>query len=72
MHSESITVLTMKKVITLLAVIFASGMACYGALNSGNGLLKGRIFDNENNPLPGAVVILDDNSSYAVTDVDGY
>lgn len=62
----------MKKVITLLAVIFASGMACYGALNSGNGLLKGRIFDNENNPLPGAVVILDDNASYAVTDVDGF
>lgn len=43
-----------------------------GAENPKSGLLKGRILDNEHNPLPGAVVILDDNSHSAVTDADGF
>lgn len=43
-----------------------------GAENPKSGLLKGRILDNEQNPLPGAVVILDDNSRSAVTDADGF
>lgn len=37
-----------------------------------DGLLKGRILDNEKNPLPGAVVIIDENKQSVVTDIDGY
>ncbi len=36
------------------------------------GQLKGRILDNEKNPLPGAVVIIDSNKLSAVTDLDGF
>lgn len=33
--------------------------------------LEGRVVDNEHNPLPGAVVKVDDNRFTAVTDIDG-
>lgn len=32
--------------------ILATGMSIHGAENPATGLLKGRILDNENNPLP--------------------
>ncbi len=35
------------------------------------GPIKGRVFDNDRNPLPGAVVMLDDKRYAAVTDTDG-
>lgn len=36
------------------------------------GLLKGRVIDDEKNPLPGAVVAIDGNRQYAVADADGF
>jgi len=47
-------------------------MPIHAAENQNGALLKGRILDDENNPLPGAVVMLDDNSRSAVTDIDGF
>lgn len=52
--------------------ILATGMSIHGAENPATGLLKGRILDNENNPLPGAVVVLDNNTRSALTDADGF
>lgn len=52
--------------------VLSAGMAIQAAESPETGLLKGRIIDNEKNPLPGAVVILDDNSRSAITDVDGF
>lgn len=62
----------MKKEITFLMAILSMGMPIYGAESTSNGMLKGRILDNENNPLPGALVILDDNTRSVVTDIDGF
>lgn len=62
----------MKKVITLITGILFAVISVRGAGNPSVGLLKGRILDSEKNPLPGALVILDDNSCSAVTDADGF
>ncbi|OKY85397.1 MAG: TonB-dependent receptor [Bacteroidales bacterium 52_46] len=62
----------MKKVITSIMAVLSAGMAIQAAESPETGLLKGRILDDEKNPLPGAVVILDDNSRSAITDVDGF
>jgi len=35
-------------------------------------LVKGRVLDDERNPLPGAVVMVDGNSYSTVTDIDGF
>lgn len=50
----------------------ACGLNMVGADSPAIGLLKGRILDYEKNPLPGAVVVLDDNRQSAVTDADGF
>lgn len=52
--------------------MLAAGMALQGAETHSSGMLKGRILDNEKNPLPGAVVVLDNNSRSAVTDAEGF
>lgn len=52
--------------------MLAVSVSIFGTEVPSSGLLKGRILDNEKNPLPGAVVILDDNSHSAVTDIDGF
>lgn len=52
--------------------VLSAGMAIQAAESPETGLLKGRILDDEKNPLPGAVVILDDNSRSAITDADGF
>lgn len=56
---------------TFLAVL-ASGLTMFAADGSKSGYLKGRILDNEKNPLPGAVIIIDNNKQSAVTDYDGF
>lgn len=48
------------------------GMAIFAAEEMNQGLLKGHILDSEQNPLPGAVVIIDENKQSAVTDIDGF
>lgn len=50
----------------------ACGLNMVGADSPAIGLLKGRILDYEKNPLPGAVVVIDDNRQSAVTDADGF
>lgn len=35
-------------------------------------MLKGHIVDGDNNPLPGAVVVVDGNRYSAITDIDGF
>lgn len=50
----------------------ASGVTMVAAETQSEGYLNGRILDNEQNPLPGAVVILDNNKKSVITDVDGY
>lgn len=42
------------------------------AENQTGTLLKGRILDNEMNPLPGAVVRLDGDRHTAVSDAEGF
>lgn len=54
-----------------MAMLSAS-MTIQSAESLSAGMLKGRILDNEKNPLPGAVVLLDGNSRSAITDVDGF
>lgn len=52
--------------------MLATGISIYGADTPVTGMLKGRILDNENNPLPGAVVTIDGNSRSAVANADGF
>ena len=52
--------------------MLAISLTMQGADSSGSRLLKGRILDNEHNPLPGAVVILDGKAHSAVADADGF
>lgn len=60
------------KVKSVFTVFLASGLAMSAAEASTTGLLKGRILDDERNPLPGAVVMIDGNKQSAVTDIDGF
>ena len=53
-------------------VALASSLTIMAADSPKYGQLKGRILDNEKNPLPGAVVIIDSNKLSAVTDLDGF
>jgi len=62
----------MKKVMSLILGLQMSGLAVWAAGNPTDGLLKGRILDKEKNPLSGAVVILDSNRRFVVTDADGF
>lgn len=62
----------MIKRFTFLLAGVAAGIGAGGADLPAGSLLRGRILDNEKNPLPGAVVILDDNRRSAVTDADGF
>lgn len=52
--------------------MLAISLTMQGADSGGSRLLKGRILDNEHNPLPGAVVILDGKAHSAVADADGF
>lgn len=61
----------MKKVMSTLLVMLVSAMTLSASESTSAGQLKGRILDNENNPLPGAVVILDGDKQSAVTNLDG-
>lgn len=65
-------ILTVKKVITSILTVLSAGMVIQAAESPATGLLKGRILDDEKNPLPGAVVSLDDNSRSAITDAEGF
>lgn len=62
----------MKKVILLIFIVFAVFDCVRGEEMPSVALLKGRILDTENNPLPGALVCLDDNQRTAITDIDGF
>ena len=62
----------MKKVMSTFWVALASSLTIMAADSPKYGQLKGRILDNEKNPLPGAVVIIDSNKLSAVTDLDGF
>lgn len=62
----------MKKVMSTFLVALASSLTMMAADSPKYGQLKGRILDNEKNPLPGAVVIIDSNKLSAVTDLDGF
>lgn len=57
----------MKKVMSTFWVALASSLTIMAADSPQYGQLKGRILDNEKNPLPGAVVIIDGNKLSAVT-----
>lgn len=62
----------MKKVMSTFWVALASSLTIMAADSPKYGQLKGRILDNEKNPLPGAVVIIDSNKLSTVTDPDGF
>ena len=47
-------------------------MATLAANSANSGILKGRILDNEKKPLPGAVIVLDDNQQSIIADADGF
>ena len=53
-------------------VALVSGLTMLAADSPKYGLLKGRILDNEKNPLAGAVVVIDSDKLSAVTDLDGF
>ena len=62
----------MKKVMSTFMVALVSGLTMLAADSPKYGLLKGRILDNEKNPLAGAVVVIDSDKLSAVTDLDGF
>lgn len=72
MLSKIITTKTVKKVIILILIMLSVFHSMRGIENVAMGVLKGRILDRENNPLPGAFVSLDNNQRTAITDVDGF
>lgn len=47
-------------------------MATLAASSANSGILKGRILDNEEKPLPGAVIVLDGNQQSIIADADGF
>lgn len=58
----------MKKVMSTFMVALVSGLTMLAADSPKYGLLKGRILDNEKNPLAGAVVVIDsDKQSLTLT-----
>ena len=59
-----------KKVIFLLATLFIFN-CLHSEPTPATGTIQGKILDDENNPLPGAYVILDEAKITAVTDIDG-
>jgi len=61
-----------KKTIPLIIAILSATLTLQGADIHGSRMLKGRVLDNEMNPLPGAVVVLDDNSRSVVSDAEGF
>jgi TonB-dependent receptor len=61
-----------KKTVSFIALLLASGLTAMAAENQTGTLLKGRILDNEMNPLPGAVVRLDGDRHTAVSDAEGF
>ncbi len=60
----------MKKV-WFSALLTMTCIASWAADSFVAGPIKGRVLDHEHNPLPGAVVLMDDNRYSAVTDLDG-
>lgn len=72
MKTNPITTITVKKLMSTFLVTLVSGTAIFAAGSPEEGLIKGRILDNEGNPLPGAMVVLDSDRQSAVTDIDGY
>ena len=72
MRRKSKLSIRMKKDLSLLMVTLASGLTMLAADGQNEGYLKGRILDNEKNPLPGAVVVIDENKQSVITDVNGY
>lgn len=52
--------------------MFLPCMATLAASRANSGILKGRILDNEKKPLPGAVIVLDDNQQSIIADADGF
>ncbi len=57
---------TVSKLLLVSAVTVLGGELCMA------GPLRGRVIDSDFNPLPGAIVQLDDSKTGAVTDIDGY
>lgn len=57
---------TVRKLLLLGAVSLIGSELCMAVP------LKGRVIDSDFNPLPGAVVKLDNSNTGAVTDIDGY
>lgn len=55
-----------RKLIIAAALSLLAGEFCMA------GPLKGRVIDSDFNPLPGAIVKLDNSNTTAVTDIDGY
>lgn len=55
-----------RKLIFASAIVLLTGEFCMA------GPLKGRVIDSDFNPLPGALVKLDNSNASVVTDIDGY
>lgn len=62
----------MKKAVPTFLTMIALDLAMFAADSPKVGQLKGRILDDEKNPLPGAVVIIDSNKQSVITDFDGF
>ncbi len=53
-------------------VLFLTWMTISASDSQAVGLLKGRILDNDRNPLPGALIAIDGNRRSAISDADGF
>lgn len=62
----------MKKAFPILLLSASIGFAAKAANDQSTSTLRGRIVDNEQNPLPGAVVTIDGYALSTVSDIDGY
>jgi TonB-dependent receptor len=59
----------MMKKITILVLLMIFPLVTFAAANS---IIKGRVLDDNNLPLPGATVLIESLQRGAVTDIDGY
>lgn len=63
---------TAKKLIITSLLASSCQSMLFADPTPGLGIINGRITDDERNPLPGAIVMLDGNRHSAITDADGY
>lgn len=64
--------ITVKRKLLLILMLIGLVGSISASETQLSAMLKGHIVDGDNNPLPGAVVVVDGNRYSAITDIDGF